>query len=600
MNLTDCVAGRNLTVYLISEKVHGLDYSSEAAVAVGSIDRTCDHVSPFPWPYVVNCTLPYVPSAGDSFLPVFIFNRSSGDALTDVGGVGLQYALPVSVSSSTVAPPPWSASSSTGVSGGSSGSGTGGGVVQQSAVLLSGCGWMSVTGVVFGCNGDLQWSASRVTIRLADVNLLPPDWQLTVFSGSRPYVVSGDVACYVWMNSTVFCSLPIMSDSRARGQVLDMWLQDSQQRRLTTGSMQVVYSKPPTITSVGGCCSTEFRSNMSFGCNLPYSTLTVHGSGFARAFDGGAPTVSPIVIRSGGVVYECAVSYYDEWTLQCANLQPAMPDKSVLTSQLSVYVSQGMYYSNEWGVQLISGSGVCSSTGGQMSPPRVTSVWSPNCRMFSTDTTSGCTTNSPTLFTITGSGFLTPSDNGVPVQLWATQSSNTMYSCGTSEMTDTQIVCTALQPSLTPQDNGALLQLTIVTRSGTSNVWWVGVVDDGQYVQPSSSSSASIAGMSFVTFIVVVSIVAVVAVLILSLAVLSCCCGVGVSAVLGCCCRSRATSSSSASCTFIPMASVPLVVPPPPLVAESPSPFSSSASRFGQSLPPNPQNYPAVSRDGYY
>ena len=240
-----------------------------------------------------------------------------------------------------------------------------------------------------------------------------------------------------------------------------------------------------------------------------------------------------------------------------------------------------------------------SSSSSSAAPvPHISSIFGGYCSsMSSSGLTSGCTTNSPTLFTIYGKGFNAPSNSQL-VQLLSS-TTRLLYYCGTSQITDSAIVCMDMMPALPTRDSNALYQVNVVNVNGQSNSWWVEINNDGPYGPDSPSSDTSIAGMNFVTFIAVISTVGVLAVVLLSLAVLKCCCGVSPSSL---CCRSRATRSTTYSSVAVPAGSAALLVSPPPAYAvDAVLPYASSSSRFGLSLPPNPSNYPAVSvRDGGY
>ena len=476
-NVTGCAAG--MTLMLTGFGFDLVDYDTEAAVGIGSVYDTCTVLSASS--FFINCTLPDVPLAGSAFFSVFIFNRSSGVSYTDLSWVGLQY-LSSYACSSTSSPSLLSSSSSRG---------TGGRVQVVSVQMVSGCGWMDPSSsTVYGCNGDVRLAASSVTLRIDRLAALPADWELAVYSSNNS--VKGSDACSE-SQTTMVCTLPYLPRA-VWGAVVDLWLQDSYKRMLSSSSLRVSYAAAPIITFVTGCCSIDMAGQATYGCGLPSPMLTVVGSGFARAFNGGEPALSPIVVESATSIHQCVVSSHTEWSLECAYLVPAITDDNAELLQLTVVTGQNI--SNSWRVQINSGNSTCSSP---KPPPRITSVYGSNCNNYNAGTlTSGCSTNSATLFTITGSGFSVPSDNGVPVQLVATQSSSMTYSCGVSQLSDTMIVCMELQPSLEQQDSGQIMQLTIATRYGTSNIYWVGIVDDGPYNPNAgpSSSSTFFAGMT--------------------------------------------------------------------------------------------------------
>ena len=544
-NATGCAPG--MTLSIVGSNFHSLRFGSEQAViAVGSTYWTCDDVVALP--QLLTCTLPYVQMAGSAFMPVFIYNQSTGFEYT-TRSVGVQYGLTLD--------------------------------------LVGGCGWTSDDGIVYGCS---QMGGSNITLQVSRIDQLPPDWELAVASAN--FTVKGS-RCSTTAPSTIVCPLPYKPPTTSSGYVLPIWLQTSTKSALTSPAFGVVYAGTPTVASVTGCCFTDWENGNSYGCGVYSPMLTVTGSGFAQAWDGGAPLNSPIVVAGGdsGLAYQCIVSSYDEWSLVCAYLSPSIfYQDSAEVLQLSVQIDT-FTSSNTWGVQFNTTSDACgdsssgSSGGGDAGlAPQITWVGGSNCQGGYDGTTAICSTASLSLFTIIGSGFDAPSSGW----LVSVSSSNQLsYYCGTNELTNTSVVCETLQPQLASQDDNSPLQVTLTTVYGDSNQWPVQISDDGPYVpvQPPSSSTA-IAGMSFVTFIVVLTIGSVVLISVLLLIVLSCCCGVSVAALL--CCR-RAASSSSVN--------APLLVVEPPAAAAAAAASSSYAvpsSRFGLSLPPNPHNYPAV------
>ena len=581
--------------------------SGESAVGIGSVFYTCDDVSASA--QQLNCTLPRVHFAGASFLPVFLFNRTSGSALTDKGWVGLQYQLPAT--SSTAAPAP--VYSSTGGDGritrSSSSSSTGSATTTVSVAMLSGCGWTAEDAVLFGCV-----RGSTINLSVDRMDSLPADWdwELAVYNSNNS--VKASQACGRVNASVLSCTLPSVPAIYA-GWTLPAWLQDSQRRVISSGSLYVVYATTPAISAVTGCCYTDFRAQSTYGCATASLVLTVFGSGFATAWNSynGAPDLSPLVLQGPSSTHQCLVSYHTDSMLVCSGVQPPMAqqdDGELL--QLSVVPGWGVNISNAWKVQVSSGAANCSSsgTGGSgTAPPLITDLTGDNCQQVPTGiivngngaaassrgviggervasdqqqqtVELSCGTNSATLFTIVGSGF--SNFDGLQVQLEST-TTHLQYSCGVSSLTDTAIVCIDVEPRLESKDSNSDYQLTVVSRLGPSNVWWVRIADQGPYMPPSTShlttANMIIAAFSMAAVFVFVTLLCVVA--------------------RACCCPSvRATSLSSGAAAAGMHA--PLLDPPPAYIAEPSLAYPASSSRFGLSLPPDPSNYPAVHRSNAY
>ena len=508
--------------------------------------------------------------------------------VTAVDATSIPSRLPVSSSSSTASPVPIVVS------------------------IVAGCGWTRATGVVYGCNGDERTGRSNLTLSVNRVDLLPAGWELAV--GDSRYSVRGEDFCTSHASDTVVvCGMPYMA-SDVWGQQLPIWLQDADKQRLTGAARAVVYAAPPTISSVVGCsCPTDESQQTTYGCGLEPPMLTVLGSGFARAWDGSASsTESPItLVNAYRASYRCVVSSFTDWMLVCSSLQPIMVYNDGSLLQLSVSTGAGAdWTSNSWHVQFgtdtcgptnssygsSSSTGSAGSTGSSGPLPHIDYIIGGTCQApnLVDSVLLGCWTDSASLFTIIGSGFDVPFIDGIPVQLYASASSSPTYTCGAFRVTAWRIECISLQPALAAEAGSTLLRVQVVTEAGGSNWWEVQLQDNGPYA-PSSTASASssteIAGLDFVTFVVVICVVGAVAALVLSLAVVSCCCGVAMSSLLHCC---DSGSSSSLSSVRLQSASSPLLVPPPSYAVDAALPYSSSSSRFGLSLPPDPSNYPAV------
>ena len=559
-NATGCAPGVQLSI--AGTNFHTLNFHSGAAVAVGSSTYwTCDSVVVVS-SQQLTCTLPYVQMAGSAFLPVFIFNQSNGFEYTS-RSVGLQYA----------------------------------GVPLQ-LTIVSGCGWTSPYGVVYGCNGNA--ASSNLTLQINRIDALPSDWELAV--GKSANSVKGST-CSTVGPLTVKCTLPPSMPEFLKDSIVSIWLQTSNKTALTHRVSGVVYATAPTITDVTGCCVSDSQNGYTTGCTTSSPVFTVTGSGFARAWDGGAPTESPIHVASGsGYAWGCDVASYDEWTMVCASLSPAM-QYDFSQEYLGLSVSAGNLTSNSWGVQIYLNTSMriipacperdsSSSTASASLAPQITWIGGSSCQGGS-DGGGGllsCSTSGQTVLTIVGSGFLGPQYGDSLVQL-VSQCSLMVYSCGASSTSDTSVTCMNILPSLSSYDSGCTFLLTVTTGYGASNSWALQLTGSGYVPSTPSASSSKIAGMNPLAFIIVISIASLVVLSLLVLAVLSCCCGVSLAALA--CCRAASDSPVSA----------PLLIEPPPAAAYAVPSSSSypSSSRFGLSLPPNPLNYPAVHpRNGGY
>ena len=462
---------------------------------------------------------------------------------------------------------------------------------------VTGCGWLAPSGVLYGCNGDSSLPLSRATLSVDSVDRLPADWELAVHESN--YSVKGADWCTVVDNTTVNCTLPAIPDSALYGRIVELWLQDSEKRVLSNLSVHMVYSAAPVVRSVDGCGFISYTLAITYGCTLPGPVLTVHGSDFSRAWDGGDKDGSPILLQGAHTLYQCVVSSFTDTTMVCADVLPTLAaEDSGTFLNLTVVTVPGKLVSNMWGVQITnnnktcSGGGCSGSTGSTVSPPHIDGISGGGCTSWdNVDRTDGCTTNYASLFTISGSGFNAPSDAGSLVQMLGPQT-ETIYTCSFSQMTESTIICNDVVPSLDSQDSGSVFRVTVETVQAKSNAWNVQITDDGPYNPTSSAdSSAFIAGMDLVTFIIVVSVVGVVVVLTLSLAVLSCCCGVGLASIARCCFSQPSPSYTSIA---VPSASAALLVAPQDYVVDASSAYPSIPSHLAFSRPLNPAHYPIV------
>ena len=326
-----------------------------------------------------------------------------------------------------------------------------------------------------------------------------------------------------------------------------------------------------TISSLHGCLGLSGQHNV-IGCAAGM-TLTIAGSGF-HLLD----YTTEAAVAVGDVYLTC----HDATALSAHRLLCTLPRLSFQPAvSLPVFVfnrSSGYEYTDrrsgvQYGVPILaesssprapssdtssSSSSCSSSTGSAKPPPHISSISGSKCTAApQPGLTLGCSTNSPTLFTVSGSGFDVATTDGVPVQLRAANTSGNTYFCGASEQTNSTIICMILQPPLDMQDSGAQLRVTVRTDDGESNGWYVQLFDDGPYEpQAPSSHSATIAGVDAFTFIVVVTSVGVVVLLVAVLAVLSFCCGVSLSFLR---CGFRSSSSSSSSSPPAASISTPLL-----------------------------------------
>ena len=445
---------------------------------------------------------------------------------------------------------------------------------------VTGCAWLSPSGALYGCNADSSLPLSRATLHIDRVDLLPPDWELAVYGSN--VTLRGADSCTVFKNSTMNCRLPPMSNRGLWGTEVGLWLQGAQNHTVSSTAITLVYAAPPFISSVTGCGFVNNQLQTTWGCNLPSPLLTVLGSGFSRAWDGGLQSGSPVYFVSSTSAYQCVVSSLTDGSIVCSDIQPHLraADNNGIPLRMTVMTGPGQFVSNVWDVQVISDSSPSA-------PPHIDGVWGGGCSSWDNfDRTGGCLTNYATLFTISGSGFNTPSSGNSLVQMMGTQTGLT-YTCVYSQLSETTIVCNGVQPTMDSRDSGSVFRVSVETVKGRSNVWNVQITDNGPY----NPSSRQLAGMDPSKFIAVISIVGVVAVLALSLAVLSCCCGVKLASIARCCCS---RSSSFSSPNDVQSASAGLLVAAPDYAGNSSSTGTSTSSQFRSSIVSNSTRYPMV------